>query len=90
MGHWMFNCREVSKMVSRSMDERLPFHTRMAIGIHLLMCKFCSRAKKQLQFIRDNIQLYDTQIESLELPLEMDSETKARIKDALRKHQASS
>ena len=38
--------------VSESMDRTLPFHSRLLIRIHLLMCKYCSRIKDQLFILR--------------------------------------
>jgi hypothetical protein len=55
MGHWMFNCNEVSKKVSESMDCVLPFHQQMMIGFHLQMCKYCARFRDQLLLIRKAI-----------------------------------
>jgi hypothetical protein len=53
MNHWMFNCKEVTRVVSESMDRTLPIHQRMFIRMHLLMCKYCSRFRSQLLLIRD-------------------------------------
>jgi hypothetical protein len=52
MIHWMFNCKEVSKKVSLSMDASLPAHHRLMITLHLLMCKYCNRFREQLLIIR--------------------------------------
>ena len=53
MHHWMFNCGEVTRLVSESLDRKLPFYQRMGIRAHLLMCKFCSRYRKQLLLIQE-------------------------------------
>ncbi|UCH20203.1 MAG: zf-HC2 domain-containing protein [Deltaproteobacteria bacterium] len=55
MNHWMFNCKEVTRVVSESMDRTLPIHQRIFIRIHLLMCKYCSRFRSQLLLIRNLI-----------------------------------
>ena len=52
MKHWMFNCREVSRKVSESMDRPLPLSQRMMIRFHFSMCKYCARLQKQLLSIR--------------------------------------
>lgn len=49
---WMFRCKDVSHKVSLSMDAALPFHQRMAIWMHLLMCRYCFRFRKQLMILR--------------------------------------
>ena len=53
MSHWMFNCKEVSRRLSESMDHRLPLYQRMLIRMHLLMCKYCSRFRRQLLLLRE-------------------------------------
>jgi hypothetical protein len=40
-------------MVSESMDTRLHFSRRMAMWIHLMMCRYCSRFRRQLLFLRE-------------------------------------
>jgi len=39
------------------MDASLPVHHRLMITIHLLMCKYCNRFKKQLLIIRQAIRI---------------------------------
>ena len=54
-----FNCKEVSKMVSESMDRKLPLHRRLLLAAHLFMCKYCNRFKKQLLILRNAAGLED-------------------------------
>ena len=42
-------------MISESMDRKLPLFQRMGIRLHLMMCEFCSRYRKQLLFIRQTL-----------------------------------
>lgn len=53
MSHWMFNCQSVAEKISQSMDRRLPLHQRLAIGMHLAMCRCCPWVRRQLQLLRD-------------------------------------
>lgn len=53
MKHWMFCCEEVSKKFSESLDRQLPFHHRMFIRIHMLMCRYCSRFRRQLLLLSE-------------------------------------
>jgi len=46
------DCKEVTRMVSESMDTELPWGQRMKMRMHLSMCKYCSRFKKQLELLR--------------------------------------
>ena len=51
--HWMFSCKAVTQIVSESMDRVLPMHHRVLIRMHLLMCKYCARFRRQLLIIRE-------------------------------------
>lgn len=46
---WIVTCKETSLLASRAMDERLPFADRMAMRIHLIICRNCARFNQQLQ-----------------------------------------
>ena len=48
----MLNCRQVTRMVSRSMDTKLPWYQRLGVRLHLLYCVWCRRYASQLQFLR--------------------------------------
>ncbi len=76
MIHWMFNCQEVSKKVSRSLDTTLPVHHRILITLHLLMCKYCNRLRKQLVILKKAVQL--------EKPSEGDTTPSATLSEAAR------
>ncbi len=52
MAHWLFNCSEISRLVSASMDRTLPLYQRIGIRIHLMMCRYCARYRRQLLFLR--------------------------------------
>ena len=62
----MRSCKEVTRLISESLDWKLPLYLRVAIGVHLFMCKFCSQYKQQALFIREAIRRYSMQIEGVE------------------------
>jgi hypothetical protein len=80
----MFNCKQVSQKVSESMDRVLPFHQQMMIRSHLLMCKYCARFRDQLLLIRKAIRSEEDPGEALKLSEPSFSESRKRIKQALR------
>jgi len=49
---WTITCKETTELASRAMDERLPLSERMALRLHLAMCKNCARFAQQLQEMR--------------------------------------
>jgi hypothetical protein len=48
----MLNCREATRLISQSMDAKLPWHRRLAMKVHLLYCVWCRRYAAQLHFLR--------------------------------------
>jgi hypothetical protein len=49
---WIVTCKETSMLASRAMDERLPFADRLALRMHLAICRNCARFNQQLQEMR--------------------------------------
>ena len=48
----MLNCRQVTRLVSQSLDARLRWHQRLAVRFHLLYCVWCRRYAAQVQLLR--------------------------------------
>lgn len=49
---WMPTCRETTELASRAMDQRLSFADRMALRLHLAICKNCAQFNLQLKAMR--------------------------------------
>ena len=37
----MLHCREISRLVSESMERPFTFRERLQVGMHLAMCRLC-------------------------------------------------
>jgi predicted anti-sigma-YlaC factor YlaD len=48
----MKSCRDTSLLVSRSLDETLPWHESLQVRLHLLMCTACRRFERQMLLLR--------------------------------------
>ena len=83
MNHWMYTCKEVTQMVSESLDRNLPLRQRMGIRLHLFMCKLCSRFRKQLLMLREAVRLQDRYVEDSKHPFTLNPNTRERIKRSL-------
>jgi len=44
-------CHDITRLISESLDRPLPLRTRLAIKVHLLICVWCERYRKQLGFL---------------------------------------
>jgi hypothetical protein len=80
----MFNCKYVSKKVSKSMDEALPLPERMMISVHLWMCKYCRRLRNQLLLLRTALRLVDRSGDDVDKSPSLPIEIRDRIKQAMR------
>lgn len=48
----MRSCRDISELLSRSLDEQISWRERWALKSHLMMCRSCSTLAKQMRFLR--------------------------------------
>lgn len=48
----MLNCNDITKLISRAMDEKLAWHQRLAVRTHLVYCKWCRRFAAQTKVMR--------------------------------------
>ena len=84
MSHWMFNCKEVSRRVSESMDRNLPLYQRMLIWMHLLMCKYCTRFRRQVKMLRELCTSHRLDENSPDPDVTLSSDACGRIREALK------
>jgi len=48
----MKQCKDITRLVSESLDRKLSLVERIQVRVHLWMCTGCTRFEKQLQFMR--------------------------------------
>lgn len=81
----MLSCKEATQLLSDSLDRRLPLRQRIALRMHLLMCRVCPRIRRQMLFLREAASRY-LELEEGGAPLLLVSlagDTRERIKRAL-------
>jgi hypothetical protein len=88
MIHWMFNCKEVSKKVSLSMEASLPAYHRLMITIHLMMCKYCNRFRKQLLILRQAVRVEKPAADDPCQTASLSTATRERIKKAVKEERS--
>ncbi len=62
----MLSCKQVSELVSQSLDRSLTMRERMSVRLHLLMCAACARFGRQLAFIQATIKKFISDTEQNE------------------------
>lgn len=56
----MKNCKDISELLSDSMERPLTWRERLAVRGHLLMCRHCARFQQQVHFLRKAAARYHT------------------------------
>lgn len=84
MTHWMFRCRDVSRKISQSMDEKMTLGQRLAIRLHLMMCRHCSRFYRQVVALRQMSGVAEPDAPNGQCPEPLSEEAKNRIKEKIR------
>jgi hypothetical protein len=80
----MLSCKEVTHLVSRSLDRRLTWRERLGLQVHLLLCEGCRHFVRQLRFLRAALQRFAGKYP--EAALRLPEEARARIGRALKRH----
>ena len=76
-------CPEVIRILSLGMDKPLPLSTRIKLRVHYLMCSFCERYAKQLNYMREVSREFPEKIGEVS-DTTLPAEAKQRLKEALR------
>ncbi len=84
----MFNCKEVSRLISESMDRNLPLYQRILIWMHLLMCKYCARFRRQIVMLRELCRSYQLDENFLDPTVILSPDARARIQKTLKSSSA--
>ena len=84
--HWMFSCKDVSQLVSESMDRALPFYQRVLLRMHLLMCKYCARCREHFEAIRAASCYEELHGKELDASRGLSSDGRERLKKFLKNH----
>jgi predicted anti-sigma-YlaC factor YlaD len=81
----MLTCKDVSKLVSESLEHELPFRQRLGVRTHLMMCSLCRQYKRQSLLLRELFRRMARSEEEQPSSREHLTEaTRERIKRALR------
>jgi len=74
------NCREAIRLQSEALDHPLTWLQRVGLRIHLILCVWCLRYGKQIQFLRTTAQQCDHEHSPKQI---LPKEARERIKEKL-------
>jgi len=78
----MIGCRESARLISEQRDRRLPWRTRVALRLHLALCKLCKVYATQMAAL-GRISNVAGVVAPDRCPGTLSEERKRRIKEAL-------
>jgi Putative zinc-finger len=81
----MISCRESARLISERRDRRLPWRTRVALRVHLFVCKLCQVYATQLGVV-SRVSRVAGSAAPEQCPGCLPVERKQQIKDALSKN----
>ncbi len=80
----MLSCREASRLVSEGLDHNLPWAQRLSLRLHLMMCRGCSRFRRQIEGLDRFVRRHPDLPERIEPEATLPAEARERIKAAAR------
>jgi len=78
----MLTCKEISKLISESLDRELPLRERIGVKFHLMMCSLCRTYNRQMHALRSTIHRSSDAVP----PEHLSPEARKRIKKSLSKN----
>ncbi len=81
----MLSCREITKLVSESLDHPLPLSKRVSVWMHLSMCRLCSAFRRDQVVLKERISDEVERASSEEMPevVKLSASAKQRIAKAI-------
>ncbi|WP_442511968.1 hypothetical protein SH528x_003722 [Novipirellula sp. SH528] len=86
----MLSCKEISKLVSQSIEHPLPFRKRMELWMHMRLCSLCSAFRRDVVYMHERMQQDAPDLsengegDTEKLPVD----ARLRIKQAIRSRQS--
>jgi predicted anti-sigma-YlaC factor YlaD len=64
----MMSCKQMTELISQSLDRELHYGERIALKFHLMMCKGCTNYRDNLQFLHKACQGLANDVEGKQRP----------------------
>lgn len=78
------SCKEVSELVSQSLDRKLSLRERLGVRLHVAMCGMCATYRRQIEFMHEAVRQLSRRTPR---NTTLSDEAKARIKKRIEERQ---
>ncbi|QDU96501.1 anti-sigma factor family protein [Lignipirellula cremea] len=84
----MLSCKEISKLVSLSLDRKLSLGQRMSLWLHLGMCRLCWRFRRSLMHLHNETREQANALDqhAVDARVRMPDDCRARLKKIIDSH----
>lgn len=77
-------CRKIVPLISQSMDRQLKLREWLQMKLHLLICSWCVRYKKQITFLRQILRQQERSCSSIASTAGLNDAARDRINQSIR------
>lgn len=77
------SCKSASRLISQSLDAPLKWQDRVALRVHLMICRHCTRFSQQLAKLRIAVSSMVRRVED-DTNVQLNPEVKVRIANAMK------
>ena len=80
----MLSCKDVTKLVSESLDRDLSLWRRIGLRLHLAMCKGCSAYRNQIESLNKVVSDHYRDDQTVKDSNDLPDDARERIKESIR------
>jgi hypothetical protein len=82
----MLNCKDMTKLISDSLEEEISVRQRMELWLHLMMCGMCRRFRSNIIELRKRVRgSKDLMDQADTAPVVLPPATKARLEEVVKR-----
>jgi hypothetical protein len=82
----MLNCKDMTKLISDSLERKISVRQRMELWLHIMMCGMCRRFRSNIIELRKRVRGSKGLLDQSDIgPVPLPPATKARLEEAIKR-----
>lgn len=82
----MLNCKDMTKLISDSMERKISVRQRMELWLHIMMCGMCRRFRSNIIELRKRVRGSKSLLDQADItPAPLPPATKARLEEVIKR-----